>query len=160
MILDPFYPIVDSSDLPPLVGATRPGQTMAFTIVRERQERKLNVKLGKLEDHETKVAANGEMPGEGTVLNLVVSDLTDAQRQQLGIDYGVLVRKVGPGLAADAGVRPGDVLLQIDGRRVESGKQLRELTDGLPAGKSVPVLVKRGEFSLFLAMRVPDSSKG
>ena len=63
-------------------------------------------------------------------------------------------------MAADAGVQPGDVLLQIDGKNVESTEQLRELSADLPAGKPVPVLVKRGEFSMFLALRMPESPRG
>jgi serine protease Do len=152
--------IVDSSDLPPLVGATRPGATMPLTIMREGKQRTLDVKLGKLEDREVKLAANGDSSPQGGTLNVVVSDLTDAQRQQLGVEQGVLVRQVGPGAAADAGVQPGDVLLQIDGKRVENTEQLRKLAADLPTGKSVAVLVKRGEFSMFLALRMPESKRG
>jgi serine protease Do len=153
-------PIADSSDLPPLVGATRPGESRTLTIVRNGKERKLDVTLGKLEDREVKLAAAGDAKGEGAALNVVVSDLSDAQRKQLGVEQGVLVRQVGPGLAADAGVRPGDVLLEINGKEVENAQQLSELTKQLPAGKSVPLLVKRGEFSMFLALRVPDGYRG
>jgi serine protease Do len=152
--------IVDSSDLPPLVGATRPGATMPLTVMREGKQRKLEVKLGKLEDREVKLAANGDSSPQGGTLNVVVSDLTDAQRQKLGVEHGVLVRQVGPGAAADAGVQPGDVLVQIDGKRVENTEQLRKLAADLPTGKSVAVLVKRGEFSMFLALRMPESKRG
>jgi serine protease Do len=153
-------PIDDSSDLPPLVGATRPGESRTLTIVRNGKERKLDVMLGKLEDREVKLAANGNAKGDSAVLNVVVSDLTDAQRKQLGVEQGVLVRQVGPGMAAEAGVRPGDVLLEIDGKQVGNAQQLRELARQLPAGKSVPVLVKRGEVALFLALRVPEGYRG
>jgi serine protease Do len=153
-------PIVDSSDLPPLVGATRPGTTMPLTVMREGKQRKLDVTLGKLEDREVKLAANGEGSPQGATLNVVVSDLTDAQRQRLGVEHGVLVRQVGAGVAADAGVQPGDVLLQIDGKNVDSAQQLRELAANLPTGRSVPVLVKRGQFSMFLALRMPEDRRG
>ncbi len=152
--------VEDSSDLPPLVGATRPGQTRAFTIMRGGKERKLDVTLGKLEERDVKIAANGDATPEGTTLNLVVSDLDARQLREAGVDNGVLVRRVGPGIAADAGVRPGDVLVQVDGTPVESAEQLRKLARDLPAGKSVAVLVKRGEFAMFLAMRVPEDNHG
>jgi serine protease Do len=57
-------------------------------------------------------------------------------------------------------VQPGDVMLQIDGKRVENTEQLRKLAADLPTGKSVAVLVKRGEFSMFLALRMPESKRG
>ena len=153
-------PIADSSDLPPLVGTSRPGTSVPLTVMRDGKQRKLDVELGKLEDREVKLAADGESTPQGGTLNVVVSDLTDAQRQQLGVEHGVLVREVGPGAAADAGVQPGDVLVQIDGKRVDSTEQLRTLAADLPKGKSVAVLVKRGEFSMFLALRLPESSRG
>jgi serine protease Do len=151
--------ISDSGDLPPLVGNSRPGLQVPMTVMREGKERKLDVTLGKLEDREVKIAG-GEGGAQGAKLNVVVSDLTDAQRQKLGVEYGVLVRQVNPGVAADAGVRSGDVLLQIDGKHVESTEQLRKLSADLPAGKPIPVLVKRGEFSVFLALRMPESQRG
>jgi serine protease Do len=153
-------PVADSSDLPPLVGTTRPGESKPLTIVRAGKEHRLDVTLGKLEDRSVKLAGNGESGSKGGPLNLVVSDLTDAQRQQLGVEQGVLIRQVGPGAAADAGVRPGDVLLELNGQKVTNTQQLRELTRALPAGKSVPALVKRGEFSLFLALRMPEENRG
>ena len=154
--------IGDSGDLPPLVGGTRPGISVPMTVVREGQERKLDVVLGKLEDRDVKLGANGNDNGngQGSKLNVVVANLTDAQRQQLGVEHGVVVRQVGPGAAADAGVQPGDVLQQIDGKNVDSAQQLRELAANLPAGKPVAILVKRGEMSLFLALRMPESSRG
>jgi serine protease Do len=153
-------PLGDSGDLPPLVGTTRPNVTVPMTIVRGGKEQKLDVKLGKLEERELKLAGTDEANGQGAKLNVVVGNLTDAQRQQLGVEHGVVVRQVSPGVAADAGVQPGDVLLQIDGRTVDSAQQLRELTANLPAGKAVPMLVKRGEVSLFLALRMPERSRG
>ena len=153
-------PVEDSSDLPPLVGATRPGQARAFTIMRGGKQRQLDVTLGKLEERDVKIAANGDATPEGTTLNLVVSDLNAAQLREGGVDNGVLVRRVGPGIAADAGVRPGDILVQVDGKPVENAEQLRKLARDLPAGKSVAVLVKRGEFAMFLAMRVPEDNRG
>jgi len=152
--------IGDSGDLPPLVGGTRPGVSVPMTVVRAGNERKIDVTLGKLEDRDVKLGANDSGKGPGTNLNVVVANLTDAQRRQLGVEHGVVVRQVGPGAAADAGVQPGDVLLQIDGKNVDSAQALSELAANLPAGKPVAVLVKRGEMSLFLALRMPDSKRG
>jgi len=152
--------IEDSSDLPPLVGATHPGETRSFTVMRNGKERQLDVKLGKLEERGVKVAVNDTQAAEGSALNLTVSDLATDELKQRGVDNGVLVRSVGPGMAADAGVRPGDILVQLNSQPVKSAEQLQKLASELPAGKSVPILVKRGNFSMFLAMRVPESNRG
>jgi serine protease Do len=86
-----------------------------------------------------------------------VAELSAEERRALGVDGGVRVTEVGAGAARQAGVRPGDVLLQIDNQPVKDVAQLKELVRGLPAGKTVPILVKRGEGALFLALGVPAS---
>ena len=58
--------------------------------------------------------------------------------------------------AASAGVRAGDVILQINNTKVTSAGQFRKLVEGLPAEKSVPMLVQRGGNPIFLAFRLAD----
>jgi serine protease Do len=152
-------PIVDSRDLPPLVGATAPGEKRAVAIVRGGKEHTLEVTLGKLETKEVKLSSAEPGTSEGTRLNVVVSDLTAQQRQQLDVAGGVVVREVAPGIAANAGVRAGDVLLQIDGKAIQSAQHLRELSAQLKPGTSVPMLIKRGPAPLFLALQVPANDK-
>jgi serine protease Do len=151
--------ITDSRDLPPLVGATAPGEKRTATVVRAGKERTLEVTLGKLENKEVKLSSAEPATSEGSRLNVVVSELTPQQRQQLAIESGVVVREVGPGIAANAGVRAGDVLLQIDGKAIKSAQDLRELSAQLKPGTSVPLLIKRGPAPLFLALQVPPSDK-
>jgi len=151
--------IVDSRDLPPLVGATRPGEKRSVTVVRDGKERKLDVTLAKLDDKELKLSSVEPSGSEGTRLNVVVADLTPQQRQQLDVEGGVLVRQVGPGAAANAGVRNGDVLLQLDGKQIKNAEHLRELTAALKPGSNVPLLVKRGPAPLFLALQIPSAEE-
>jgi serine protease Do len=53
-------------------------------------------------------------------------------------------------------VRAGDVILQINNTKVTSAGQFRKLVEGLPAEKSVPMLVQRGGNPIFLAFRLAD----
>jgi serine protease Do len=152
--------IVSSGELPPLVGATRPGEKRTLTVIRGGEEKKLAVELGKLAAREPAQLAQAPDGADGAVLNVGVAELTAQQRKELGVEHGVLVQQVGPGVARDAGVRQGDVLLELNGRKVESVTQLRELAQALPKGRSVPVLVKRGDGALFLALTVPTADKG
>ena len=85
-----------------------------------------------------------------------LKDLTPAQRKQLGVSQGVLVEKVAEGPALKAGVRPGDVILQVQGRPMRSAAELRDLAPQLPRNKPVPVLVRRGAAALFLALRISE----
>jgi serine protease Do len=149
--------VEDSADLPPMVGTTRPGEKVAVNVLRDGKERSLEVKIAQLPDTDGKVRIGQAETGEGARLNVTVAELSAEERRALGVDGGVRVAEVGAGAARQAGVRPGDVLLQIDNQPVKDVAQLKELVRGLPAGKTVPILVKRGEGALFLALGVPAS---
>jgi serine protease Do len=90
------------------------------------------------------------------MLGMQLRDLTPVQKQQLGVTQGVLVEKVTEGPALKAGIRPGDVILQVQGRPARSVAELRELLPQLPRNKPTPVLVRRGAAALFLALRPVD----
>jgi len=148
-------PVSDSADLPPLVGTTKPGQKVPVAVLREGKERVLEVKVGSLPETGKTRIGQADTDAKGARLNVSVSELSSEQRKQLGISGGVLVNEVGNGAAKQAGVRPGDVILQINNREVKDVAHLRELVKDLPGGKSVPILVKRGDGALFLALSVP-----
>ena len=145
-----------SSDLPPLVGLTAPGSSATLTVLRNGQTRSLRVNIAELPeeavDTRPEAPAGPVQPG---VLGMQPRDITPAQRQQLGISQGVLVEKLVEGPAMRAGMRPGDVILQVLGKPVRSAAELREMIPHLPRNKPVPVLVRRGAAALFLALRIP-----
>jgi serine protease Do len=149
-----------SSELPPLVGSAPVGNKAPVKVVRNGEVLALDVPIGELPpEEEVKIAASGK--GESTTdnrLGLVVKDLNEKQQQKLEIeDYGVLVeRVVDPGPASKAGVRQGDVLLQIDNEKVKDSKHFKELVTKLMPGKSVPILVQRRGNPTFLAIKIPE----
>jgi serine protease Do len=153
--------INDSADLPPLVGATKPGTEQRVTVVRDGKERSLEVRIGQLPSGQNSQLASGESRVEETArLNISVSDLNPATRKATGTETGVLVEDVNPGLAAEAGVQPGDILLSIDRQPIKNVAHLRELVSKLPTDKPVPLLVKRNDGTLYLALRIPGSGQG
>lgn len=146
---------VDSiEELPPMVGRTEVGETVKVVVVRDGKEKTLKVTIGRLEDEKTEVAAaKGEEGPELKRLGILAADLTKAQREQLELpDSGVVVQRVLPGPAANAGIQAGDVLLRFAGKKVTNLKFLRELAGSLPAGRSVPVLVMRNGRAQYLAI--------
>jgi len=146
-----------SADLPPLVGQTAPGTRAKLGIIRSGQAQSVSVTIAELPE-ETAETRTEPLPGpERTgVLGMQLKDLLPAQRKQLGVSQGVLVEKVAEGPALKAGVRPGDVILQVQGRPMRSAAELRDLAPQLPRNKPVPVLVRRGAAALFLALRIPE----
>ncbi len=89
----------------------------------------------------------------------MVADLPPDQLGKAGVDGGVLVRQVGPGVASEAGVRPGDVLVSLNNQKIKDAAHLRQLVRELPRGKRVPLLVKRDKGAMYLAVEIPDNGK-
>jgi serine protease Do len=93
--------------------------------------------------------------GEEKVANragLVVSELSREQLRELKINAGVLVEDV-TGAAARAGVRPGDVIVAVGNQDVSTAEELSKMLNDTKR-KSVALLVKRGEGSLYLPLRL------
>jgi serine protease Do len=141
-------PIGTSFDLPRLVAATKPGSTVPVTVWRKGEQRTLMVKVGELQ------AAKNVDQGEARsdTAGLAVSPLSPAQKQQLQIDSGVLVQEA-TGLAARAGIQPGDVILAVGTTPVNN---VRELSKAINAKKqkTVALLIKRGDGTSYVPLRL------
>ncbi|MCE8001519.1 DegQ family serine endoprotease [Billgrantia ethanolica] len=145
-----------SRNLPRLIGRVTPGNDAELTIMRDGERQEIAVTIGDWPDSEqTEQARRGGESDAQARLGIAVAELEDAERQRLGIDSGVVVREVDPrGAAADAGIRPGDVIVSIDHHAVEEPAQLRELVERLPGDRAVPVRLYREGRSLFVALRL------
>jgi serine protease Do len=145
-------PIKDSADLPPVVARVSPGTTVQVKIQREGREVSLPLTVGELKDQEV-VASSQESD-----LGLSVQPVTPDVAQGLGLEHaeGVVVSSIKPGSpAAEAGLRSGDVITQINRRPVKSlAEYNREIAQN-EKDKPVLFLVRRGQSSLFLALKKP-----
>ncbi|MCC7220726.1 MAG: DegQ family serine endoprotease [Candidatus Contendobacter sp.] len=148
-------PVQQSSDLPLMVGRTRPGISAPLLVIRDGKEQTLTVKLEELPD-ENKPQAIAESPVRNR-LGLLVGELSGDQRRKS--DQGVLVKEVDEGPAATAGIRAGDVITRLNNVEVTTVSQFAELVKSLPTGRPVPVLIKRDNGSLFLALTVPGNEE-
>ncbi|MEX2353308.1 MAG: PDZ domain-containing protein, partial [Gammaproteobacteria bacterium] len=149
-----------SAELPPLVGSTRTGTRAPVKVIRDGKSRTITVTLDELPEN---LSADNRPDRSGTEktvtnpLNIVVAELDAEQREQLDLeDHGLLVQSVSEGPAARAGIRQGDVILQIDNRKVTDVSQFEDLLDQLPKDKPVPVLIQRQGNPTFLAFRLDD----
>ncbi len=110
--------ISDSSNLTKVVGKLSPGQTSRFTLIRDKREITVNVKIEKRAD-ETEIQKNRDLwPG------IIVTTLTDDIKNELKLDKnskGVVIASVtGDSSAAISGFKPGDVIEDINDNPVNS----------------------------------------
>lgn len=148
--------IASLESLPPMVGQTEVGDTVKVIVVRDRKEKALNVTIGRLKE-EAKAATKLSKAVDGPEierLGLMVGELSTEQREALQLpESGVVVQRVeAASPASKAGLQPGDVILRFSGKKIESIKQLRKLSDATVSGRSVPALVLRNGRAQYLAI--------
>jgi serine protease Do len=150
--------VESSSDLPRIVGSTRPGTSAQVEVWRKGAARSLAVTVGELQ--EERVAAR-EVPRErkpaeqaANRLGIVVTELSAEQKKDLRLNHGLVVTDVRPDARAD--VRRGDVILKLvhNGQHTDlkSTEQLNRLLAGLDRNAVITLQVRRGENTAFVTV--------
>ena len=146
-----------SSSLPPLVGRTPAGERVMLELLRDGERLQLAVVVGELPDEQRGTPRTRKPRAPEAVLGLSLRPLTPGERERPGLDDGgLVVEKVGPGAARDAGIVVGDVLVMMNNKRFRTPKELAEIVASLPKGNFTTLLVVRGESSRFFALRIPE----
>ena len=145
------HTVKESGDLPIIVARTPVEKKISMTVLRDKKEVVLNVAVGELKDQE--VLASASEKGE---FGITVQSLTPQMAESLGLEKseGVVVTAVESGSAAeDGGIRRGDVILEVDRRAVRNLDDYKKATARVRKGRGVLFLVRRGESTLFLALK-------
>jgi serine protease Do len=143
-------PIVGSVDLSSAIGMAAPGDKVKLTVWRDRDTKTVEAKLGGAKDDDEQVASADGSVQHGK-LGLSLRPLTRDERRESGIEQGLLVENVG-GPAAKAGLQPGDVVLAINGRPVQSMDEIKRVLDAKP--KSVALLIQREGAKIFMPVNL------
>lgn len=147
--------IIKSSDLPPAIGRVRPGDTANLTILRNGKQTHLKVKIGEREDQQqiTHTKTKQE-PVESNRLGLTLEDLSANLKQRFKLEQGVVVAQVTPNSpAAAAGIRRGDVLVNLDGQEITNLTNLTKQIKNLSAKKPVALRLIREGNPIFVAIK-------
>ena len=142
--------IKDSGELPLLAARTAPGKQAQLKILRNGKELTLSLMVGELKERE--VVAEAESGDFG----LAVQPVTASMAAELGLERaeGLVITAVKPGSPADeAGLQRGDVITEINRRPVRNLSDYNRAVEKTEKGKTVLFLVRRGEGSLFLALK-------
>ncbi|MCF8466442.1 MAG: PDZ domain-containing protein, partial [Sneathiella sp.] len=161
--------VTEPRELSRLVAATKVGTEVTVELWRNGKTMEKSVVLGELEKAETAMA-NGSKGGSESsgatvgVLGMELGAINDTVREQLGLGAdvkGVVVTDVDPASeAAEKGIQPGDILIEVQLEPVASPEQVKERVKEIEATdkKSVLLLVKHGENSRFIALKLNKSS--
>ena len=143
-------PVENSGDLPRMVGMAKPGAKVQAEIWRKGKRQQIDVVLGELPAASQVSSKDGKTYSRG---GLALTELSEEQRDALGIDHGLLVEDV-TGDAARAGIRTGDVILAVNNSKVSTVAGLRKLMAAVPVGRTVAILVRRGEGSMYVPLKI------
>ena len=152
------HAVDDEHELPALVAQTPINQKVPVEVVRNGKHMTVDVTIGERKEPQV-ASAKAEEPGGNW--GMQVGDITPdiAHEFHLDVDKGVVVRHVTPDSpAADAGVQPGDLILEVDRQKVASVNDfLEKAKQDKTSGKSALLLVQRGGTSYYMVIK---SGKG
>ena len=143
----------ESSDLPLLVARTPIGKSVKVKVIRDKEEKTFAVKIAELKEEE---AAQAET-GAAEDLGLTVQTLTPDVAENLGLERtvkGVVITQIDPGsAAAEAGLRRGDVILEVNRAPVKDADGYKKAVRKVEKGKNILFLVRRGDNTIFIPVK-------
>ncbi|MCW5599022.1 MAG: DegQ family serine endoprotease [Nitrosomonas sp.] len=146
-----------SSDLPRIVGNTKPNTKVPVQVWRNGTTKNIAVIIGEMpsEEGERSRKQGKKIPDTSNRLGLALSELADGQKKQLGIEGGLLVEEVQhAGVAARAGIRQGDIILGFNNQDIKTIRQFNQLLEKVEKGRNIALLIKRGDMTTFITMKL------
>ena len=146
--------IEEQKDLPYVVSSTPVGKTVTILILRNGEEKSLKVKIGELKE-ETAMA----MSQAGPDLGFTVDELTPEKARYYGLSdtSGIMITGVvNNSPAEEAGLRQGDIILEIDQEQIKDLDQFNEKIGAYEEGDTILFLVKRKMAALYLTLKVRE----
>jgi serine protease Do len=148
--------IEKSTDLPRMVGSTKPGTRSSLTVFRRGSAKELSVTIGEFEAEKPVARKEREdkprSTSAGQALGLTVSELSDAQKKEIKIKGGVRV-DAAVEAALRAGLREGDVIVAIANVEIAGVREFESVLARLDKSKPVNVLFRRGEWAQYAVIR-------
>ncbi|MFP3927472.1 MAG: DegQ family serine endoprotease [Desulfobacteraceae bacterium] len=148
--------VKEMNELPMMVGSTAVGEVVELVVIRNGEKKTLEVKIGRLEE-EGPEKRRPSAPAPDVKFGMKVEELTPelARRLDISEQQGLVVMDVERNSPAqEAGLRPGDLILEIDSEEVKTLSEYREKISGYKEGDTVLFLVRRGGNTLFLTLKV------
>jgi serine protease Do len=141
-----------SDDLPRIVAAVKPGSDVVVKVIREGKETSIKLNLGEMPDEKELMAEANQVEN----LGMTVENLNHQSAKRLKVDKnaGVVVTSViqgGP--AAKAGFRSGDIIAEVNRKKVKNLDEYSEQIGKVKTGEPILMLVRRGKSTVFLVIK-------
>ncbi len=117
--------VKSATELQEQIGRYRPGDKITITVVRNDKEEKLNVELKNQQGNYSVVSSESD----SDVLGATYKEISDKTRQQFGLDYGLEIKSVTKGKFADAGIKPGFIILKINNQPIRTIDDIKSAFD-------------------------------
>jgi serine protease Do len=147
--------VADANQLRSKIGVMDPNATVMLKVLRDGKLHEVAVTLGEFPSKEERASVDNAKPSQ-SLQGVAVENLTPETAQELKIPAstkGVVVDEVNPASrAADAGLKPGDVIQQVNHQPVASVKQYDQAVGASTKDQPVLLLVARQGSTMFLAV--------
>jgi serine protease Do len=139
-------PVNSSTDLTTRLARYQPGDQVTLTVVRDRRSRQMAIRLAEFETAQPTARTAAVRESAQQRLGFAVSDLNPQWTRELGLEegvQGVVVTSVSPqGPAAQALIRPGDVILEMNRQPVRNAQELERVARAVERGDIVVIRVR------------------
>jgi serine protease Do len=147
--------IRNSYELPYIVASTPVGKVVKVEVIRKNERKNFEVKIGELKGEKGRLAFGQEKAKLGMTVHQITPEI--AKSMGLSENSGVVITEVQDSSpAADAGLKPGDVILELDHASVPNVETFDKKIETYKKGDVILLLVKRQDSTLFLTLKVPD----
>ena len=137
--------VANASGLQVAVSEMSPGSALKLEVMRDSKPTTVSVTVGQYHGKGEQADNEGENGSNKGKIGVVIANLDDQARQQYNIPdqvQGVVVDNVRPGSPAeDAGIQPGDVILEVNRKAVKSASQFADAVHAAPEGQDLLLLV-------------------
>ncbi|MFO1390977.1 MAG: DegQ family serine endoprotease [Agitococcus sp.] len=149
-----------SSELPQMIGRTKVGKKVPLTVLREGKKVELQFDVASLPDDDEVDTEQQAAEPDLNSLGIGLRNLNEQEKTQLKLEEGVVVLRLAEdGAAAEAGIRPNDVILRVNNQRIKDTQDFIKVAKKLPANKAVPVLINRAGQPRIVALRIEAADK-
>ena len=139
-------PVVNTSELQEQLSKYRPGQKISVTILRNDNLKDISVTLRNLQG-ETKLLKPNDITT--TIMGATLSDITEEDKKNLGIKYGVKIVSLSPGKFSKAGIEEGFIITRLNNKAVTSVAEMKKIINNTRGGLYIEGIYSNGVIAYY-----------